>query len=275
MHVNMHKTLCIPHGGGGPGMGPLLLKKHLAHFVNVTDVTACKYGSPLISLISWIYIRQCGFKGIQRASQTALLHANYMKSMLSGHYTILFQNQGGVAHEFIIDTSPFVDKANIQVMDVAKRLQDYGFHAPTVAWPVQDALMIEPTECESKEEMDRYIEALISIRKEIQEVEDGVYPKDNNVLVNAPHTLADVIDPKPRRSRSTDDSTCSTSNTTQTSSEKFKWDQVFPYSMEKAVYPLSWLQEKKYWPPVNRLDDAFGDRQLLKCCGQSMKVTRG
>lgn len=249
-HLNLHKTFAIPHGGGGPGMGPIGVKSHLAPFlsnhplVNLgertgTAVSAAPWGSALILLISYGYIRMLGREGIKSATEYAILNANYMKARLEKHYPILYQGKNGrVAHEMILDCRAFKQTAGIEVTDIAKRLMDYGFHAPTVAFPVAGTLMVEPTESESKPEMDRFCDAMISIRNEIRDIEEGRADRMNNVLVNAPHTAAEV-----------------------TSDE---WQH--PYSRREAAYPLEWIAENKFWPSVKRVDNAYGDRNLVCSC---------
>ncbi|ODV92085.1 hypothetical protein CANCADRAFT_675 [Tortispora caseinolytica NRRL Y-17796] len=253
-HLNLHKTFCIPHGGGGPGMGPIGVKKHLAPFlpghihkrVNgiasdkaILPVSAAPWGSASILPISWAYIKLMGGAGLKKATQTALLNANYMLNRLKGHYDVLYTNaEGRCAHEFIIDIRPFKASSGIEAIDVAKRLQDYGFHSPTMSFPVANTLMIEPTESEPKAELDRYCDALIQIREEIREIEKGKVPKDNNVLKNSPHPPQDIASDS--------------------------WDR--PYSRVQAVYPLEYLRSNKFWPPVARLDDVYGDMNLFCTC---------
>ncbi|KAE8443180.1 hypothetical protein EG329_002279 [Mollisiaceae sp. DMI_Dod_QoI] len=251
-HLNLHKTFCIPHGGGGPGVGPIGVKSHLAPFLPghplvqtggekaIAPVSGAPWGSASILPISWAYIKMMGGRGLTHATKITLLNANYIMSRLRPHYPILYTNANSrCAHEFILDVRGFKETAGIEAIDVAKRLQDYGFHAPTMSWPVANTLMIEPTESESKEELDRFINALISIRKEIQAIEDGKVPKDQNVLKMAPHSQKDLI--------------------------VGEWDR--PYTREQAAYPLPWLKEKKFWPSVTRLDDAYGDLNLFCTCG--------
>ncbi|KAI8977990.1 glycine dehydrogenase [Pilobolus umbonatus] len=248
-HMNLHKTFCIPHGGGGPGMGPIACTKALAPYLPghpeiannekaIGPVSAAPYGSASILPISWAYIKMMGGEGLTRSTELAILNANYMASRLRDHYPILYTNENGMCgHEFIVDIRPFVDHG-IEAIDVAKRLQDYGFHSPTMSWPVTNTLMIEPTESESKAELDRFCDAMISIRKEIELVMEGKLPKGNNMLNKAPHSLktlmADV------------------------------WDR--PYSRQVAAYPMAYLKEKKFWPSVSRVDDAYGDRNLMCTC---------
>ena len=250
-HLNLHKTFAIPHGGGGPGMGPIGVNEMLAPFLPghpvvdgvggeaaIGPVAAAPYGSPLVLLISWAYIALMGPEGLRRASQLAILNANYMAHRLDEHYDVLYRGPAGwVAHEFILDLRPY-GKAGVTVEDVAKRLIDYGFHAPTMSWPVAGTLMIEPTESEPKAELDRFCDAMISIRAEIQEVELGLADADDNVLKHAPHTAAHVT---------ADD-----------------WPHA--YGREKAAYPAPWLREAKFWPAVGRVDNAFGDRNLVCSC---------
>ncbi|GGP65404.1 aminomethyl-transferring glycine dehydrogenase [Shewanella saliphila] len=252
-HLNLHKTFAIPHGGGGPGMGPIGVKAHLAPFVaghtvikpgRESDhngaVSAAPYGSASILPISWMYIKLLGTKGIKQSTQTALLNANYIMKKLSAHYPVLFTGRNDrVAHECIIDLRPLKEASGVTEMDIAKRLNDYGFHAPTMSFPVAGTLMIEPTESESKVELDRFIEAMISIRGEIAKVEAGEWPVDNNPLHNAPHTLADIMD-------------------TEFDSR--------PYSREVAVFPTTAVKANKFWPTVNRIDDVYGDRNLMCSC---------
>ena len=250
-HLNLHKTFCIPHGGGGPGMGPIGVAAHLTPFLpghpvtnlggkdSIGPIAAAPYGSPSILTVSWIYIALMGGDGLTKATQVAILNANYMAKRLEKHFPIVYTGKNGlVAHEFILDLRHFKESAGVEAMDVAKRLMDYGFHAPTVSWPVPGTLMIEPTESESKAELDRFCEAMIAIRGEIQEIVDGRVPRDNNVLKNAPHT-AEVV------------------TATQ-------WNR--PYSREQAAFPLPWVRERKFWPAVSRIDDAYGDRNLVCTC---------
>ncbi len=254
-HLNLHKTFAIPHGGGGPGMGPIACTEALAPFLPghpsaetgaaetggseaIGPVAAAPFGSALILLISAGYIAMMGPDGLRRASLTAILNANYMAKRLDGHYDVLFRGPGGlVAHEFILDVRPFA-KAGILAEDIAKRLIDYGFHAPTMSWPVTGTLMVEPTESESKEELDRFCDAMIAIRTEIQELELGTADAADNVLKNAPHTLAEVT---------ADD-----------------WDHA--YTRQQAAWPAPHTRERKLWPTVGRVDNAFGDRNLVCSC---------
>jgi glycine dehydrogenase len=239
-HLNLHKTFCIPHGGGGPGVGPIGVKEHLSPFLPghlrgetggaqaIHPVSGAPWGSASILPISWAYIKMMGAVGLTQATKITLLNANYILSRLKPHYPILYTNaEGRCAHEFILDVRGFKESAGIEAIDIAKRLQDYGFHAPTMSWPVANTLMIEPTESESKAELDRFCDALISIRKEIAEVEKGEQPKEGNVLKMSPHTQQDLI--------------------------VGEWERS--YGREKAAYPLSYLKQKKFWPSVARLDD--------------------
>jgi glycine dehydrogenase len=249
-HLNLHKTFCIPHGGGGPGVGPIAVADHLAPFLpshphqtlkkdQVGAVASAPYGSASILVIPWMFLAMVGGKGLARCTEVAILNANYLAKRLSDHYPILYRGTGGwVAHEFILDFRPFKATAGIEVEDVAKRLMDYGFHAPTMSWPVGGTLMIEPTESESREELDRFVDAMISIRKEIAEIESGKIDRAHNPLKLAPHPAADV-----------------TSDT---------WDR--PYSREKAAYPAPWTRTSKYWPTVSRIDSVHGDRNLVCSC---------
>ncbi|MEK6768331.1 MAG: aminomethyl-transferring glycine dehydrogenase [Gemmatimonadota bacterium] len=250
-HLNLHKTFCIPHGGGGPGMGPICVAKHLAPFLpdhpmvplgvaqSCGTVSAAPWGSPSILPISWAYIAMMGPGGLADATKVAILSANYVAKRLQGHIELLYAGANGlVAHECILDTRPFKASAGIEVVDIAKRLIDYGFHPPTVSFPVPGTLMIEPTESESKEELDRFCDALIAIRGEIREIENGEADKGNNLLTNAPHCLADLL--------------------------ADQWDR--PYSRERAAFPSPATREHKIWPPVGRIDDAFGDRNLVCTC---------
>lgn len=250
-HLNLHKTFSIPHGGGGPGMGPICVNDKLAPFLPghplietggdqaIGAVSAAPYGSASILLISWAYIAMMGPDGLKKASQMAILNANYIARRIEGHFPILYRgNKGFVAHEFIMDLRPYRQASGINEQDVAKRLMDYGYHAPTMSWPVVGTMMVEPTESESKAELDRFCEALISIRSEIQEVELGVADREMNVLKQAPHTAKMVV---------SDD-----------------WDM--PYGREKAAFPVAWTRTHKFWPSVRRLNDAHGDRNLICTC---------
>uniref|UniRef100_A0A3B3ZSA5 glycine dehydrogenase (aminomethyl-transferring) n=1 Tax=Periophthalmus magnuspinnatus TaxID=409849 RepID=A0A3B3ZSA5_9GOBI len=254
-HLNLHKTFCIPHGGGGPGMGPIGVKAHLApflpshpvvpmHSVNSSSslgtISAAPWGSSAILPISWAYIKMMGSKGLVHSTEVAILNANYMAKRLEGPYKILFKGRKGfVAHEFILDVRPFKKSANIEAVDVAKRLQDYGFHAPTMSWPVAGTLMIEPTESEDKAEMDRFCDALLAIRQEIADIEEGRMDSRINPLKMSPHSLA-----------------CITAS---------NWDR--PYSREFAAFPLPYIKpETKFWPSISRIDDIYGDQHLVCTC---------
>nr|WP_256833690.1 aminomethyl-transferring glycine dehydrogenase [Pseudomonas oleovorans] len=245
-HLNLHKTFCIPHGGGGPGVGPIGVKSHLAPFLpghahmarKEGAVSAAPFGSASILPITWMYITMMGGNGLKRASQMAILNANYIARRLEEHYPVLYSGEGGlVAHECILDIRPLKESSGISVDDVAKRLIDFGFHAPTMSFPVAGTLMIEPTESESKEELDRFCDAMIAIREEIRAVEQGRLDKDDNPLKNAPHTALELVG---------------------------EWHHA--YSREQAVYPLATLIEAKYWPPVGRVDNVYGDRNLVCAC---------
>ena len=250
-HLNLHKTFCIPHGGGGPGMGPIAVASHLAPFLpghplvqvggpkGIGPIAAAPYGSPNILPISWVFIKLMGGEGLTKASQVAILNANYMANKLDKYYSMLFAGKNGMAaHEFILDLRPFKKSADIEVEDVAKRLMDFGFHAPTISWPVPGTLMIEPTESESKAELDRYCDALILIRQEIAEIEAGRLPRDNNPLKHAPHTIEAIA----------------------------QSDWPHPYSRETAAFPAPWLRQHKFWPSVSRIDNVYGDRNLICTC---------
>ncbi|MFN3719188.1 MAG: aminomethyl-transferring glycine dehydrogenase [Rhizobium rhizophilum] len=245
-HLNLHKTFCIPHGGGGPGMGPIGVKAHLAPFLPghvVTDgrpgsVSAGPYGSPSILPISWSYCLMMGGEGLTQATKVAILNANYIAARLKGAYDVLYTSASGrVAHECIIDTRPLQASAGVTVDDVAKRLIDCGFHAPTMSWPVAGTLMIEPTESETKAEIDRFCEAMLAIRGEARDIEEGRMDKANNPLKNAPHTVEDLVG---------------------------QWDR--PYSREQACYPPGAFRVDKYWSSVNRVDNVYGDRNLVCTC---------
>jgi glycine cleavage system P protein (glycine dehydrogenase) len=250
-HINLHKTFAIPHGGGGPGMGPICANAALAPYLpghplvavggpkGIGPVSAAPWGSASILLISWAYIALLGRTGVRRATEIAILNANYMAKRLEPHYGVLFRGaRGRVAHEFILDLRGFKKTAGITEVDVAKRLQDYGFHSPTMSWPVLGTIMVEPTESESKAELDRFCDALISIRAEVEQIELGVADPEDNALKNAPHTARAVL---------TD-----------------QWDHA--YSREQAAYPAPWTREHKFWPAVRRVDNAFGDRNLVCTC---------
>ncbi|MCB1619156.1 MAG: aminomethyl-transferring glycine dehydrogenase [Thiothrix sp.] len=249
-HLNLHKTFCIPHGGGGPGMGPIGVRSHLAPFLSghvwrsdKTDtagagaVAAAPFGSASILPISWVYLQLMGAQGLRQATELAILNANYVAARLDGHYPILYRGrQGRVAHECIIDIRPLKAASGISDEDIAKRLMDYGFHAPTMSFPVAGTLMIEPTESESRAELDRFCEAMISIRDETRRVQNGEWPQDNNPLVRAPHTLEDLLD----------------------------WDR--PYEARLAILPGNTPAHVKFWPSVNRVDNVYGDRHLVCSC---------
>ncbi|KAG8595572.1 hypothetical protein GDO81_001559 [Engystomops pustulosus] len=254
-HLNLHKTFCIPHGGGGPGMGPIGVKKHLAPYLPshpvitlqqdndarpLGTISAAPWGSSAILPISWAYIKLMGAKGLKHATEIAILNANYMSKRLEKYYKVLFRgSRGRVAHEFILDVRPFKKSANIEAVDIAKRLQDYGFHAPTMSWPVAGTLMIEPTESEDKAELDRFCDAMINIRQEIADIEDGRMDSRINPLKMSPHTL-----------------TCIASS---------NWDR--PYSREVAAFPLPFVKpESKFWPTIARIDDIYGDQHLVCTC---------
>jgi glycine dehydrogenase len=250
-HLNLHKTFCIPHGGGGPGMGPIGVAKHLLPFLPghsevktggekaIHAVSSAPWGSASILPISYAYIAMMGGEGLTNATKVAILNANYMKSRLEKFYPVLYSGKNGrCAHEFILDCRAFKHSVGIEVEDIAKRLMDYGFHAPTVSFPVPGTLMIESTESETKHELDRFCEAMISIRKEIQEIEEGKADKSDNVLKNAPHTASVVMSDN--------------------------WNHS--YSREKAAFPLSWIKANKFWPSVSRIDNAYGDRNLFCSC---------
>jgi glycine dehydrogenase len=251
-HMNLHKTFCIPHGGGGPGMGPIGLKAHLAPFManhsiqpipgphaGQGAVAAAPWGSASILPIAWMYIAMMGGRGLRRATAVAILSANYVAHRLQPHYPVLYTGRNGrVAHECILDIRPIKANTGISETDIAKRLMDYGFHAPTVSFPVAGTMMVEPTESESRAELDRFIAAMIAIREEIRNIEVGHWPADDNPLTHAPHTQADIVDSH--------------------------WSR--PYSRQEAVFPLPYVAENKFWPSVNRIDDVYGDRHLFCAC---------
>ena len=245
-HLNLHKTFAIPHGGGGPGMGPIGVKAHLvAHLPGHPElggaqgpVSAAPYGSASILTISWAYCLMMGGEGLTQATKVAILNANYIAKRLEGAYGVLYKGPTGrVAHECILDTRPFDESAGVTVDDVAKRLIDSGFHAPTMSWPVAGTLMVEPTESETKAELDRFVDAMLSIRAEVQAIEEGVIDPENNPLKHAPHTMEDLVK---------------------------DWDR--PYSREQGCFPPGAFRVDKYWPPVNRVDNAYGDRNLICTC---------
>jgi glycine dehydrogenase len=250
-HLNLHKTFCIPHGGGGPGMGPIGVAKHLAPFLpghpiidiekgkSINAVSAAPFGSSNVLIISYAYIKMMGESGLTNATKIAILNANYIKAKLESYFKVLYSGLNGrIAHELIFDMRAFKTSAHIEVEDIAKRLMDYGFHAPTVSFPVAGTLMVEPTESEPKSEIDKFCEALISIREEIKEVETGIADQKNNVLKNAPHTAQMVISDS--------------------------WN--YPYSREKAAFPIGWSRSNKFWASVSRVDSAYGDRNLVCSC---------
>ncbi len=250
-HLNLHKTFCIPHGGGGPGMGPIAVASHLAPFLpnhplvttggsqGIGAIAAAPFGSSNILPISWAFIQLMGGDGLTKATQVAILNANYMAKRLHKYFSVLFTGKNGMsAHEFILDLRPFKKSADVEVEDIAKRLMDYGFHAPTISWPVPGTMMVEPTESESKVELDRYCDALILIRQEIADIEEGRLPRDNNPLKHAPHTIETIA--------------------------QTEWNH--PYSREQAAFPAPWLRDYKFWPSVSRIDSAYGDRNLVCTC---------
>ena len=260
-HLNLHKTFSIPHGGGGPGMGPICVRKHLAkhlpshvsmvngelsngsilnsQFTTHNAVSAAPYGSASILLISYAYIRMLGAKGVKKATEYAILNANYMKARLENDFDILYVGHNGTcAHEFIVDLRPYKSSAGIEAEDVAKRLIDYGFHAPTMSFPVPGTIMIEPTESEDKAELDRFCDALLAIRKEIAAIENGEMDKTNNALKNAPHTQFIVLGN----------------------------DWTKPYTREQAAFPLEYVRQNKFWPSVARVNNTHGDRNLICTC---------
>jgi glycine dehydrogenase len=249
-HLNLHKTFCIPHGGGGPGMGPICVAAHLAPFLPgnplvktggedpVSSISAAPYGSASILPISYAYIAMMGGEGLTNATKMAILNANYIKERLKGNFEILYTGtKGRAAHEMIVDCREFKE-VGVEVEDIAKRLMDYGYHAPTVSFPVAGTLMIEPTESETKSELDKFCDALLSIREEIREIENGQADRENNVLKNAPHTATMVL--------------------------TGEWD--LPYTREKAVFPSENVKANKFWPSVRRIDSAYGDRNLMCSC---------
>ena len=244
-HLNLHKTFCIPHGGGGPGMGPIGVKAHLVPHLpghplgeGVGPVSAAPFGSPSLLPISWAYVLMMGGEGLTQATRVAILNANYIAKRLEGAYEVLYRGHAGrVAHECILDTRPFEKSAGVTVEDIAKRLMDAGFHAPTMSWPVAGTLMIEPTESETKAELDRFCEAMLAIREEIRDIEEGRISRDVNPLKLAPHTMEDLVR---------------------------DWDR--PYSREQGCFPPGAFRVDKYWPPVNRVDNVHGDRHLICTC---------
>jgi len=259
-HLNLHKTFCIPHGGGGPGMGPIAVAEHLEPFLPgnavvptggeeaIRGISAAPWGSASILSISYAYIKLMGAHGLKRATEVAILNSNYLKERLKDHYPILYTGKNGrTAHEFIVDLRPYKQSAGIESIDVAKRLMDYGFHAPTMSFPVPGTLMIEPTESESLEELDRFCEAMIAIRSEIAEIEEGRADRENNLLKHAPHSVRVAM--------------------------REEWDR--PYSRERAIFPLDHLRFNKFWPAVSRVDDAYGDRNLMCSCVPVEAYTEG
>ncbi|MSX32617.1 MAG: glycine dehydrogenase (aminomethyl-transferring), partial [Actinobacteria bacterium] len=252
-HLNLHKTFCIPHGGGGPGVGPVGVRSHLAEFLpshplvpecgpvggGVGPISAAPWGSASLLPISWAYVAMMGGEGLRKATQVAILNANYIAHRLEEHFPVLYRGESGlVAHECIIDIRPITDATGVSVDDVAKRLVDYGFHSPTMSFPVSGTLMIEPTESEDLGEVDRFIDAMISIRSEIKDVEDGRIALDESALHNAPHTAADLM--------------------------TGEWGR--PYTREQAAYPTDATRRTKYWPPVSRIDGVYGDRNVFCSC---------
>ncbi|PYV16885.1 MAG: glycine dehydrogenase (aminomethyl-transferring), partial [Acidobacteria bacterium] len=250
-HLNLHKTFCIPHGGGGPGMGPIGVRAHLAPFLpthpviavggerGIGAVSSAPWGSASILPISWVYIALMGGEGLAHATRVAICNANYIARRLAPHYPVLYKGKRGwIAHECILDLRALRSSAGIEVEDVAKRLMDYGFHAPTVSFPVAGTIMVEPTESESKEELDRFCDAMISIRREITAIESGKADRRNNLLKNAPHTAEALL--------------------------AADWDR--PYSREEAAFPAPWTREHKFWPSVSRIDNVYGDRNLVCTC---------
>jgi glycine dehydrogenase len=250
-HVNLHKTFCIPHGGGGPGMGPIGVAQHLAKFLprhpviavggeqGVGPISAAPWGSASILLISWAYITMMGHEGLKRASEVAILNANYVADRLHASFPVFYRGKRGrVAHECILDTRGVKRTAGIEVDDIAKRLMDYGFHAPTMSFPIAGTLMVEPTESEAKPELDRFCEAMIAIRAEIRAVEEGTMPRDDNPLKHAPHTAEAIA----------------------------SGDWKHPYSREQAAFPAPWTRSRKFWPAVGRINNAQGDRHLVCSC---------
>jgi glycine dehydrogenase len=251
-HLNLHKTFSIPHGGGGPGVGPIGVAAHLAPYLpnhplradagpatGFGPVSAAPFGSPLVLAVAYAYVRLLGPDGLREASEIAILNANYVAARLRPHYPVLYTGERGmVAHECILDCRPFADEAGVTVEDIAKRLQDFGFHAPTMSWPVAGTLMVEPTESESKAELDRFCDAMIAIRQEIADIAAGRLDRSDNPLKNAPHTAAEL---------------CAD-----------RWEHA--YSRAQAAYPLPFVAEAKYWPPVKRVDNVWGDRNLFCSC---------
>jgi glycine cleavage system P protein (glycine dehydrogenase) len=239
-HINLHKTFCIPHGGGGPGMGPIAVAPHLANFLPEKSgaVSAARYGSALILPIPWMYLRMMGAAGVRKATELAILNANYVAARLARYFPVLYMGaRGRVAHECILDLRKLKESCGVTAEDVAKRLMDYGFHAPTLSFPVADTLMVEPTESESKEELDRFCDAMIAIHGELAKIRAGVWDRADNPLKNAPHTALELAG---------------------------EWQHA--YSREEAAFPKPWLRAAKFWPPVKRVDNVAGDRQLICTC---------
>jgi len=251
-HLNLHKTFCIPHGGGGPGVGPVAVREHLAPFLpnhpllpeagpatGPGPISAAPFGSASILPISWAYIALMGPDGLQRATELAILNANYVAARLDVAFPVLYTgDHDRVAHECILDLRPITASTGVTVDDVAKRLIDFGFHAPTMSFPVAGTLMVEPTESESLAELDRFVDAMLAIREEIAQIERGEVARDDSALAHAPHTAEDVLVPD--------------------------WDRAYP--REDAVYPVASLRQDKYWPPVSRIDGGYGDRNLVCAC---------
>jgi len=249
-HLNLHKTFCIPHGGGGPGVGPVCVVADLVPYLpghataglpvnGVGAISAAPLGNAAVLPISWMYCRMMGPEGLKQATEVAILSANYISASLKDHYPTLYASDNGhVAHECILDLRPLKETSGVTAEDVTKRLMDYGFHAPTLSFPVPGTLMVEPTESETLAELDRFIHAMIAIREEIRQVETGHWPQDNNPLKHAPHTAASLLGAA--------------------------WDR--PYSRETGAFPLASLKQVKYWPPVGRVDNVYGDRNLSCSC---------
>jgi glycine dehydrogenase len=251
-HLNLHKTFAIPHGGGGPGVGPIGVAKHLVEFLpqhiycnclsgkdGITAVSSAPFGSASVLTISYAYIKLMGGKGLTEATRFAILNANYLKSCLEKYYPVLYTgSKDRVAHEMILDCNEIERKTGIAAIDIAKRLMDYGFHAPTVAFPVHGTLMVEPTESEPFYELNRFVDAMIAIKAEIDEIAEGKADKADNIIKHAPHTAQMV------------------------SADEWK----FPYSRQRAAFPMAWSGDDKYWPTVTRIDDAYGDRNLVCSC---------
>jgi len=250
-HLNLHKTFAIPHGGGGPGVGPIGVAEHLVEFLpshpvvevsgenGIYAVAAAPYGSASVLTITHAYIKMMGGEGLTEATKVAILNANYLAASLIEHYNILYKGENGrVAHEMIVDCRNFKHDYDVESADIARRLMDYGFHAPTLSFPVHETLMVEPTESESLQELDRFVDSMVSIKNEILQIKNGDADKDDNVMKNAPHIAAEV-----------------------TSDE---WNHK--YSRKKAAFPLDWIAENKFWPYVAKIDNGYGDRNLVACC---------